>query len=56
MTHFTVAVIVPKDVFDAETYIAGQMKPYEEHSEAGAIRLLLPRPSRRRPCRQHSPA
>jgi len=36
MTHFTVAIIVPHGVSDIETYVATQMDPYYEHSEAEA--------------------
>lgn len=34
MTHFTVGIIVPPGVSDVEAFIAGQMDPYYEHSEA----------------------
>jgi hypothetical protein len=34
MTHFTVGIIVAEGVPDVETYIAEQMEPYYEHTEA----------------------
>jgi len=34
MTHFTLGIIVPHDVPDVESFIARQMDPYYEHSEA----------------------
>jgi hypothetical protein len=34
MTHFTVGIIVPPGVLNVESFIAGQMAPYFEHSEA----------------------
>lgn len=34
MTHFTVGIIVPKDVPDVESFIADQMEPYYEHTDA----------------------
>lgn len=34
MTHFTVGIIVPQDVLDVESFIARQMDPYFEHTDA----------------------